>query len=63
MDVNQARFLFEIQRVSERVAAECPCTPPAVRPAEPRAFSLRHTLATGLHRLAAHVDVPSPQPI
>lgn len=64
MDPNQARFVFEVQRVSDRVFAECHYTPEPARPAfsPPRTTSLRHTVALWLHSLAARVDVPELQP-
>ncbi|GGK39582.1 hypothetical protein GCM10008955_36760 [Deinococcus malanensis] len=62
MDTNQARFLFEVQRVGDRVGAECQYTPaPSQPPVTPRP-SLRRTLALWLHHLASQVDVPSLQP-
>lgn len=63
MDINQARFLFEVQRVGERVAAECRPLPRRPRPLRQPAGSVRHALALWLHRLAARLDVPEWQPV
>lgn len=63
MDINQARFLFEIQRVGERVSAECRYTPDRPRMSARPTGSVRHALALWLHRLAARLDVPELQPV
>ncbi|GGL94434.1 hypothetical protein GCM10010840_35560 [Deinococcus aerolatus] len=63
MDPNQARFLFEVQRVSARVAAECQYTPTRARPVPTRQASLRHKAALWLHSLASRIDVSAPQPV
>ncbi len=64
MDTNQARFIFEVQRVSQRVAAECQYTPTRPRLGSlPTTTSFRHALATLLHNLATQLDtreVPVP---
>ncbi len=64
MDINQARFLFEVQRVSDRVAAECQYIPgpPRRTPTLQRKSAVRHTAALWLRQLAARLDVPEIQP-
>jgi len=64
MDINQARFVFEVQRVSDRVFVECHYTPEPSRPVitPQRTTSVRHTVALWLHQLAARLDVPELQP-
>lgn len=64
MDINQARFLYEVQRVGDRVAAECQYTPGPSRraPTLQRTGSVRHAAALWLHHLAARLDVPELQP-
>ncbi|MBB5234596.1 hypothetical protein [Deinococcus budaensis] len=63
MDINQARFLFEVQRVGDRVAAECRYIPGRPRSTPRPAGSVRHALALWLHHLATRLDVPEPQPV
>ncbi len=70
MDINYARFVFEVQRVHERMAEAC-CSTPA-RPQQThrplpaqrtRRWSVRQATATALRRLAVWVDVPGAQPV
>ncbi|GGK40834.1 hypothetical protein GCM10008955_38260 [Deinococcus malanensis] len=63
MDINQARFLFEVQRVSDRVAAECQYASTPKRAGTARPTSLRHAAAEWLHSLASRVDAPAPQSV
>ena len=59
MEIHQARFLFEVQRVGDRMAAECRFTPDSARliSASRTPSVVRHAMAIWLHRLADRVDV------
>lgn len=65
MDTNQARFVFEVQRVSDRVFAECHYLPEPSRPmiTSQRTTSVRHTVALWLHQLATRLDIPEFQSV
>ena len=70
MDINHARFVFEVQRVHERVSGAC-CNSPACHehvnrtpPAQRiQPWSVRQATAVTLRRLAVWVDVHEAQPI
>lgn len=70
MDINYARFVFEVQRVHERMAEVCSTTPARPqqmhRPLPPQRAqpgSVRQATATVLRRLAVWVDMPGAQPL
>lgn len=62
MDINQARFLFEVQRVGDRVSAQCRYVPAQPHPSARPANAVRHSFALWLRHLAAWLDVPEVQP-
>lgn len=70
MDTNYARFVFEVQRVHERVAEACSNSPayhehvnrtPPAQHIQP--WSVRQATAVTLRRLAVWVDVHEVQTI